>query len=321
MAHEKDKHGNHVKTTQFESFLSKLIIENKRFYVPVYLKITHSIKNLMTHNASNKKFNEAFSFYFDDLNISYPGNNNIDDLLKEDFDFAAANGFFKKFFENVFEYAVKIPLERKNKFLSLSELAQLKVCSSPTFFKRLATAVRPDSLFSEANRGRIELYPEEMPQTKNLGIIDEEHIPQELCNYFKHPHKPALLQFKRDPKAEIVKKMSSKDLPYVSGASGTLGYCFKGMIQLDTYTAAELKLFFMALTAHCVSKGHHSFYEVQVVAETLGFNIDDNKARREFYEQFLATEFINSPEYKTFITSEPIATYFEEYKDNKSLSL
>jgi hypothetical protein len=77
----------------------------------------------------------------------------------------------------------------------------------------------------------------------------------------------------------------------------------------------------MALSASLVARGHHSFYEVQMIADRLGFKIKDGANRQQYYEQFLTAAFKQSTEYQQFINSGMGKEYLESYALNSKATV
>jgi hypothetical protein len=309
-----DSYGNSIETTLFESYLSKVIIEQRKLYEPLYIKINQSIQRMVDANQQNKEFSRQLHSCLTLVNIEYPGHSQLESFLQPGFHLHAANYFHKLFFEKIIRLAAIPAHNSATKSLTLAERAQRTVCSSEATIKKLSARVYPPMFFNPEHRGRIEQELETEPVTRKLGIAQEEYTPNDLKYYYPTPYCPAQMQFLRDYNGSVSKKMQLNHLPYISGPSGTAGTCFQSMIQLDTYTAEELKLYFMVLSASMVARGHHSFYEVMMIAETIGFKIKDYSERQQYYEQFLTVELKNSIEYKTFIQSQQAQTYFNQVK-------
>lgn len=298
-----DSYGNNVVITVYESCLSKTIVESRELYQELYFKISTSIKEVVDFNSENEKFKRRLYAVFSTINDEFPGHENINDLLKKDFNLYAANQFYKYFFENLINYAT-LP-KRSNQathLASLTELVQTKIGASDSLVNKLRFQTDSGQVFADKNRGRIEIESDfEGAKTTKLGITEETNTPAELVKYFSKLYEPGQSQFKRDYNSQISKWLQKRNLPFVSGPSGTAGTCLCGMFQLCTYSQKELKLYFMVLAASLVARGHHSFVETELIAQKIGFPIKDNCDFHAYYEQFLTQEFIQSEKYHNFL--------------------
>lgn len=315
-----DSNGNHIDTTIFESYLSKLIVEKRDLYTSVYRKINTSICDFIELNKHDRKFDRLLFCFFSEFSNTFPGYAKIEDFLKEGFSVQAATEFHKAFFEMMFQNGMlptNLP-KKKEEIPSLSEMIQLTIFNNSELKTSLKSLLRPALLFSETNRGRKDKKLSKPVETQKLGIATEENTPQDLKYYFKKPYESAQSQFKRDLHSHFNKWLAQRNLPFVAGTSGTLDIVFRHIIQLNTYTPYELKLYFMASTAAMVSRGHHSFAEGMIVAEKIGFPIKDCSNRQRFYEQFLVQDLIDSKEYQIFFEDPFIKQYLNEYNTSCS---
>src|SRR3990167_10624662 len=105
---------------------------------------------------------------------------------------------------------------------TLSELVQKKIRSDSELLYKLSKMVRPYTLFSDKNRGRKSLN--RFSRTTDLGIMTSETTSPEFKNYFPTPFFAAKLDFVRDDKANFVKRSAEHHIPFISGASGSVGY-------------------------------------------------------------------------------------------------
>jgi hypothetical protein len=309
-----DIHQNHVETTRFEARLAECILEQPAIYRSVLQKINNSIRRVIEYNQNTPFFDRLLYVIFTELNQYFPGYSDINAICREDADVHAISDFHKRFFETLMPKANIPPrLVRNSLPLTLAELCQLKICDANVFSK-LEQHTRPDQFFSPQNRGRHEHKRNQPIKTRKFGIASDDETEERFFNFFTQPYEAAQSQFSPNSKASIVQKMQEYDLPYISGASGTLGICFKEMIRLDTYTSHELKTYFMFLAARMIARGHHSFYEVMLVADLLGFKIKFCDERQQFYEQFLTIEFKATAAYEEFLAQESNQQYLTQYR-------
>lgn len=313
-----DESGNDIDTCLFESLLSKFIIEHPVFYTEV-LRITNTgIKNFIEYNTSlDNSFKLFVAHIFVEFNNEFPDYKDIDMLIASS-DMVAYAAFQKLFFEVMLLKTGSYPPKPKTHLATLSELAQLKIVTDKELLKNLRKNLRSPDLFAElVRRGSVNKVPKNA--TRKLGITTEINTPQELGSFFKYPYKSAQLQYSRPAQSNFVTWLGTRNLPFISGASGTIEILFTNIIKIVTLTPAELKCYFMAIAAALVARGHHSFFESIIVISKLGFSLNDRPSRKEFYEQFLTKEVLSSNEYGKFINQQNISNYFTEYDRKLSL--
>lgn len=316
-----DQNRNHIDTTLFETYLSKVIVENTIFFKPVFIKINETIDHLINSNKANNRLDRALYALFSDLTQRFPKYAKMSEFYRSDWNVQANTEFHKMFFELriVEELTASMIKSKKNTPASLSQLTQEFIGSNPVLLATLKKKLRPDHLFLEENRGRIEL--EDTVETKKLGIATRENTPKDLLNYFEVPFTPAQMQFARDTNSFFSKWLEKRNLPFISGPSGTLEIIFTSIIKLASFTPNELKAYFMGVAGALVSRGHHSFAEVIIVANKLGFNLCDYQSRELFYEQFLTEDFISSDAYRKFRKIPFIQQYYSANLDTVDLDL
>lgn len=306
---------NHIETCLFESYLSKFIIENPKFYVDVFAKINLSVQRFIEVNTASKK-SEPYGFerllysVFSEFSKTFPKFTCMDDVLKT-FNVEAHVEFHKFFFETMFKLSDKFPPHPNTKS-TLSQIIQTNLKNDPGQIKQLKRYLRPKRLFSTLARSRDESESTQEKTTK-LGIAQPKDTPKELLYYYDTPFVPASSVYTRNVNGAFSKWLSAKNLPFIAGPSGTIEIVFSSIIQLDSYTPDELKRYFMAIAAAMVSRGHHSLAESLCVAQLLGFSFRDCSSRKEFYEQFLPKKLLESSEYNSFINQDVIKNYFSQY--------
>ena len=295
-----DSNNNNVQRTLYESFLSKLIIENEKYYRPVFEKICKEIRFviwflpaylqkskqrpigdfIISHSWCAELFDETYyekNLYDFDLLVRY------EDFIKEEKIGRLAN-FIKFFFEDylVLELIDKIrKIKDKNvpsktqpsngKLLTLSQLCQKKLARHYMAIADLQHVLRPNDLFSEKGRGRFEINPD-MESTTDLGIMAIHSTHSRLKNYFSEQNLigNAKLYFKRNSASNFVKLLECCDIPFISGPSGTIANSLAGLFALAPLTPIELRQYAMGVAGVLVASGHHSFFECMVVFKVIG---------------------------------------------------
>lgn len=226
----------------------------------------------------------------------------------------------KIFFENFFDSSLVNNQSNQNQNMqeninkpigSLAKLAQNALQNKKTsssLDKKLLDILQPESQFSEVNRGRKEIGREK--STTNFGITDLSHVPSWAQNYHKKPIPHAKDKFTRDEESNIVAFFEKNNIPFIAGPSGTAAYTLQGVLSLLPLDPQELKSYLNLLAASEVALGHHSFYEIMLVANNMKIysflepGAEKNKATltsqldpKYLYDRFLSDDFKTSKEY------------------------
>lgn len=315
-----DENENHLKTSLFETYLSKFITENPKFYKPVFDKLNCAVEIFINHNITNRNFDRRLYSLFSVLADNYPGYTDFK-KVKDQFNSQVNIDFYKAFFENIFSQGEIPSLESEKKIAMLSELVQVAIRKNTKLQDELKKSLRPVELFSDKARSRVErISPEGSPKllTRKFGILSEEETPPDLQNYFEKPYVAGQFQFTRFHNGFFSKWLKQRELPFVAGPSGIIEILFRNLIMLDSFTPSELKAFFLGVSAAIVSRGHHSFAEILIITSKLGFKFNDLDNRQQFYEQFLTEDLLDSNEYKVFLSQRFVQEYFQEFLTSSS---
>lgn len=331
-----DKKGNNINRTSYESFLSKVIIENERFIRPVFDKINAELMHvaeIFAAHQDNVFFKNCLDHIKKGIQFRYP-NLSPTEFFKEGqiSDFIEC---YKFWFENeLFRRWSKTELPEikdsitnssniNNTPKTLSELVQAKIKSekfgiidkkTKEFQKIEITEalVRPGILFND--RGRLPVNSFE--KSSDIGIMTPETTPDLLRKKSDIKRSSAKLSSKPDYKSSVVKNFRAHNIPFIAGASGTVGFTLRAILNWSknnfsniTFTPSELKMLAMGLAADMTYKGHHSFYESMIIFKSIGFKIELIDDHKKFYEQFLTEEFKQSDEYQKFLSEHD---YIEE---------
>lgn len=107
----------------------------------------------------------------------------------------------------------------------------------------------------------------------------------------------------------IAKELQEFGAPIIGGASGTLGrniFMLAPLVAAGLLSYEELLQYCMGFWADLVYRGHHSYEEIALVfsqlVKPLKSWLDPIRSPKEFYEQLLAPEFLQSKEYRMFST-------------------
>lgn len=317
-----DRNNNAIERTLYDSFLSKLIIENEKYYRPVFDKITHAMMEVLNKLQEDiKKYDKLIGHFivvhiwsealFDESEHNqYVRNVNLVErffYFRKKASICKLVNFIKFFFEDYLTLDIVDAIwlskrNEKNASLSLTELCQKKLAQAYKSVNDLQVALRPEELFAEANRGRIEIKNPEVKSTPDLGIMALASTHPRLKNYFNPDTDVgnAKLYFKKNYRANFTKLLDWNDIPYISGPSGTIVNSLAGIFALIPLAPAELRQFAMGLSGALVAKGHHSFFECMVVLKVTGFTVEVNDYKK-FIEQILTDEFKVSATYQHFL--------------------
>ena len=133
----------------------------------------------------------------------------------------------------------------------------------------------PDMLFKQEARGRIEKNPDEIKLTCQLGITQDPKLSKQIgYSQSGRQHIRAIDKYIPDLNSSFFKSLINKKIPVVSGASGHAGSLFLGALLYGQLTYEELGEYAWACFAFLTAGGHHSFYEVMIIANLAGLNFD-----------------------------------------------
>lgn len=285
----KDSQGNVIEVTLFESYLSKYLIENPKFFEPVYQKILTAIQEIETLNQSNNRFNRVMFSIYSLLLLEFEEFKNIQDL-KDNFNLFAANHFIRVFSDNIVKTNL-ITVFQKQEFTK--RIPSLSVLCQHTLFKQssdnnlLIPFLKPKKLFHENNRGVTLIKDADSVSTNKLGIATIETTPKDLLMYFPEAHYPAQFDYTPNRLSNVGRWMTQYNLPLISGSSGTARDYLSTLFCIIKLEPNEIQLMIISLAATLVAKGHHSYFEVIILLDRIGFKLQSSTNLLELYEQTL----------------------------------
>ena len=321
-----DEKNNLVVVTLFESYLSRFVLENPRFYQGIYSKVFDAIHSYLYDDPKNNLALQTFLSIstpnfdtdryifsvFSKVNAAFPGYNSFE-TLKRNFNLRPSYYFIKILLDELF-YKV-IPQDKG----AHSERSPASP-HSPSFFSSSISGKRspfnpnrPAELFNELNRGAwsiiredSETDPMDDPETLDLGIVAKEFTPPELANYFDTPIEAARFIYSPNETSFVARWCRNKHLPVISGSSGAIEGLFSQILPLLTLTPAEIKMLVMAQACNMVACGHHSFFEALLVADHFEHTLTDTETLLDYYLQCIPNEMLTDPHFIAFLESEPI---------------
>ncbi|MFJ1268259.1 hypothetical protein ACD661_06800 [Legionella lytica] len=302
-----DDKNNIVEVCIFESFLAKYFLEHSEVFSELYNKIYEAIENLRKINEKNEDFERKLYMSLSPLIRDYPA---ITDLtaLKESGGVLVWDTFLKYFTEIIMsmEGLLYPELQLENPVTPHNALAQYGLFSSnPVQVQKLILEkIRPDYLFTDAERGCMEVKKALAKPSFNLGILFENKmtvIPESLVNYLKFANYPSKQIYAPKEDSEMADWLREHYLPVISGASGSIGKIVSALSTLCIFSSEEYKLLGLLVASATVALGHHSFFEVlRPLSFMTGF-IEEQSTLLEFYEQAIPPEIKALASYKEHI--------------------
>ncbi|MDP1603105.1 MAG: hypothetical protein Q8M03_07555 [Legionella sp.] len=311
----KDAVGNLISLTIFESYLSKYLIENTHFFEPVYQKILSAIAVIANENKSNRAFDRTLYGVLSAVNDVYPHYSTIESITNN-FNLLVATYFLKLFFDG------KLLSKSTATQLEVKSLSTISAICKHTLFRHpheLAAYLKPIALFDERNRGVIPLQTTRKSTTK-LGITTLENTPPELANYFVSPHDPAQFEYKPDPESNVGRWFTKHNLPIIAGTSGSASLFLTEILQITTLDPFEIQLLVIGLAAGMIAEGYHSYFEVMIILDRIGFKLQSTATLCEFYEQTLPKSILSTDSYIAFRDSPQGVALLDGITDNSSES-
>jgi hypothetical protein len=325
-----DDKNNIVEVCIFESFLAKYFLDHSEIFDALLDKMYDALDAMITANINNRDFERTLYVVFTQVQQSHPGVSDLN-AVKESGSVLVWNEFLKFFSE----YAMTMeglnypPLKPVNPLGSLSALAHYSLFSNDPAQaqKRLLAKMRPDYLFSDDDRGCIELDDSKVKPSFNIGILSEDTnttIPEELVNYLKFENYPCKQVYAPKEDSEMADWLREHYLPVISGASGTIGKTVSALNALCLFSSTEYKLLGLLIASATVALGHHSIFEVlRPLSFMTGF-IEEQSTLLGFYEQAIPKEIKTLESYKELMSSPYGASLitkmsFEETDDEESV--
>lgn len=321
--YKRDKSGNRMENVIFESHLAKTIVENDHTWRPLINRINQWVFNKIKDSIDNPKIKTRVIKYIKKHTGKTVDSKNylkeVELFLLNSKDLTTSILFHKTFFAKICPAIIGKSVKH--------------------FYNELTTykKIRSPSLFLNSNRGTTTgrlrdflkfKYP--FYKSRALGIMQDKQTSPELSSYYDgkagkyKPSKkfykftgkrPVFLQQKNDAgepgnnqkedlnNTSYASEVSQSDISFISGTSGTATRIVSPLIDLMGLTLIEAKEYLMVLGGVLAARGHHSMYEVMVIARNFGFNIQYNHSF--YHNQFITDKFRVSAAYKEFLKNYP----------------
>lgn len=151
-------------------------------------------------------------------------------------------------------------------------------------------------------------------QSSTIGILPDDDPNTSVLR--TAPHFAAKVAFQPFWDHPIARELQTLGAPIIGGPSGTLGrnmLMLAPLVGANLLTQDELLQYCMGFWADLVYRGHHSFEEIALVFSQLLVPLkswlDPIRSPKEFYEQLLTCEFLDSKIYQDF--SDTYNDFFE----------
>ncbi len=299
-----DDKNNIVEVCLFESFLAKYFIEHPEIFEPLLDKIAIAIDSLIQANSKNSDFDRRLFATFTET-LSQDSSLKNFDAVKKSRSLIIWDTFLKYFIERVMTIPNLIypSLKRESSLESLKGLIHYSLFNTtPNLYqKKLLEKMRPNDLFSDENRGCIELEEEPVVPSFNIGILSETSetsIPEELVNYLKFENYPSKQFYAPKEDSEMANWLREHYLPVISGASGGIGKTISYLTTLLNFSSIEYKLLGLLVASSTIALGHHSFFEVMRPLSFIMNFIEEKEDLCAFYEQVIPAEIKALSSYK-----------------------
>lgn len=312
-----DDKNNRIEVCLFECHLARYFIEHPEIFKPLENKIYAAIEQLIAINHNNDRFERIL---FSVFSIMTELNPNLDTIeaLKESNSVIVLDTFLKHFTERVMQVSsLRYPERHCSQSMQTSSLSALACCSlfktSISAEASLLAIMRPKNLFSDKNRGVIELdHVSTNEKTRHLGLLHSADVPVELSNYFTTPHVPCRQYYKPKEDSLMALWLRQYFLPVISGASGGIGKTVSKLASIVSLSKNEYQLLGLLIASSTIALGHHSFFEVMRPLSFFTGNLEEKNTLFDFYEQTIPDEIKQLPSYQSHIESEYGANLIEE---------
>lgn len=297
-----DNRNNIVEVCLFESYLAKYFIETPDIFKSLINKILDAFEQIIQQNTDNHMFNRMVFSVFSTLAEDVPGLTNIQ-TLKESKSLIGFDTFCKYFTERVMSISsIKLPeIVLEQPISSLSALAQQSLFKSQKSGEAKSLAkMRPSQLFSDKNRGVIDIDVSEM-NTRDHGILSDEYTPESLKNYFVTPHTPGYIYYEPKEDSSMAQWLRKHYLPVITGASGGIGKTISKINSFMALSKTEYQLLGLLIASSTIALGHHSFFEVIRPLSFFTGNLVEKANLLEFYEQIIPEEIRALTSYQSHI--------------------
>lgn len=328
-----DKYGNIPERALFETELAKALIEScstdfiRQVNIEIIQCITdhpHLKSHMIDIHSSIKWDLKEENLLPYDMTDEQALNYFIQLLSEQPVNLMTSFCLHRLFFERHFDFESITPKHPKpNSTAKLGLLAQTTLQNSAStnkdVYKHALACLMPEAQFSEKNRGRKDngVYKKSL----NFGITDSDHIPKWALNWHANPSYPAKDLFTRDRRSPLVKFYEQNNIPFIAGPSGTTAFCLLGLLFLLPVQNSTLLEYANLLAASLIAKGHHSYYDVMLVANNLKIMNKNFKEGKSAISDIDPCDIYNTcltPAFKASAAHEMLATKYPEYLENSS---
>lgn len=300
-----DSKKNNIKVTIFESNLSRFILENTHLYKDIYIKLLNAVEVFIKKNRTDMRSGMALSNIFYRLNETYSKSSSFDEL-RNNFNLVSADTFLKMCADTLLKFQRTDSIAKEKPAVTLAEQAQYSLFSNPAGgMSKLSEHIRCEQLYSEKNRGAISVKTNK--SSRNLGIVEDEFTPEDLINYFIKPSECARFGYRPSFKSYVANWLHDRNLPVISGTSGTTEMIFSRIFPLASLSREEKQLVLCAQAASAVALGHHSFFECMLAADRYGYKLKETETLLDFYMQCIPNTICTDPGFKEFLHSKDAA--------------
>jgi hypothetical protein len=308
-----DDKNNNIEVCLFESFLSRYFLDNPNIFQPVIIKVLSAIERFIAANSENLRLSRVLFSVFSTLSEQDASITDFEQL-KQSCSLITIDTFMKYFSEQVMTLPdIKIPMPQLRDG-TLKALVHLTLFKTPGRGQTLfLEAMRPKTMFSDINRGVIELNSVEEVQTSNIGILSTKDTPNELRNYLCFNNFSCRQYYAPKEDSEMTKWLRAHYLPVISGASGGTGKILSQLSPLIDFSRRDYQLMGLLIASSTVALGHHSFFEVLRPLSLILSPLEEQNNLLSFYEQCIPPEIKALESYQAYIRSKYGASLIHEF--------
>ncbi|MDF1646282.1 MAG: hypothetical protein P1U61_04765 [Legionellaceae bacterium] len=289
----RDEKNNRVVITLFESHLAKFMLNHPELYQAAYLKLFETLK-LACASSDERLLFSVFSL----LNHEYP-------------EYHTFGHFQDVFYLPAADYLLKL----------ISDYLIRPTTPSPTLFQTISPTarspvnlLRSQRLFADKNRGVIAIEPDEVIRTKAIGIVSPQYRPYELEGYFTQEIEASGQYYKPDEDSYVAGWLRKRQLPIISGASGSTEALITRLFQYaPELTKEEQQIIIFTQACNMIANGHHSLFEALLVADDLELiTINDTETQKAFYLQCVPEKILTHETFTHFMASDLVSSLLPE---------
>lgn len=318
-----DDKNNIVEVCLFESYLAKFFIEHNAIFTPVISKVLDALEKVIALNASNLLYDRILFSIFSNLTKEFPDIKNISSIQQNN-SIIVFDTFFKYFTERMINSIQSPPRDEDDGF----SLPSLSILAQHSLFKRqkqgeakLLRKMRPQELFSQKNRGVMEIDSFNTEERSNsFGILSSADTPENLKNYFSFFACPSRQFYVAKENSLMALWLRERYLPVIAGASGGVGKTISKINSLIPLSKTEYQLLGILIASSTIALGHHSFFEVMMPLSLITGPLQNKINLLEFYEQVIPETVKCLTSYKNHIQSSYGAQLIEEFVFEDTLS-